>query len=351
MNTPSLSTATPSSAPAADGWRGLPWTALALSSAGIGVLLLFRQWDVAAQDGWLGLVGWPIWLLLACCAGLWLVLSVTLSVSMPQALLDGPSVTAPWRGSVVALAGLALGALFVWVGVSDAAPVYAAFGLFVVIVLAGVRAVLVRINVRHGLFVATHDLLEIGMWAAWAALPWLAWEASGRAFDGRWAGRLAGVNAALVLVALAVAHMPVVLQPRMRLLVLVLALALAVAALARLAPVRSWDFAAPALRLSQPSNVALTETGCNAANIALDRRLCVYDPLARHGTLRNVRIESMSGDEVILLVNPTARPGCLTTQDLRGPGWRRVTLRKQGLLAWGQDMPVPAERACTVASS
>lgn len=329
------------------GLRSAPWSALHFLSWGLAALLLLlyrgsvQALPVDEWSDWLGLA------VLAWGSAWWLVLVCAWAWVMPQGLLDGPSVTSPWRGTVVALAGLALAALLLWVGVWGQATVYAAFGFFVVLVLIGVRATLIKLNLRHGLFIVAHDALEVGMWALWACLPWLLWEATGRAFDAQALKTLAGVPLVLAVVVLALAHVPQVLQARLRMLTLVLGLALGVAWLARPAVFGVWAqgvLGAPAQSL--PVTLALTDAGCNALNTALERRVCWYDPQVRHATVRYVRMVSFKGDEVVLQFHPSLRSQCLEPKDLASTAWRRVALRKQEVISWGQSVRPAQQRGC-----
>ncbi len=326
--------------------RQTPWPAVLLLSLGVAAWLLLMQ--VAAFQylpslelgTWLGLA------LLAWGAGLWLVLLPLWALLMPAQLLDGPSVASPWRGTVVAVAGLLLAALVLWVGVWGQAPIYAAFGVFVVLVLIGVRAAMVKLNLRHGLFILAHDGLEVLMWALWGSLPWLAWSVSGQGVSASTVQALAAVPLVLALGVVALAHVPQVLQPRWRALAWLLVVVLGVAWLSRPAVFGRWAQGMLGLSVQHtPVTLVLTDAGCNAANNALDKRVCWYDPIARQGIVRNARIVSHHGDQLVVQMNHSLRKGCLSEQELQGALWRRMVLKRQELIAWGQDFE-PVSQGC-----
>lgn len=320
---------------------------MAFLSLGVAALLLLLQLGSWRAELALETLSWVGLAMLAGCAAVWLVMLVLWAWLMPQSLLDGPSVTSPWRGTVVALAGLVLGGLLLWVGVWGLDPLYAAFGLFVAVVLIGVRAALVKLNLRHGLFLAAHDGLEVGMWALWACAPWLLWQASGRAFEVQLLKTLAWLPLVFAMVVLALAHVPAVLQARLRALVLVLGLALGVAWLARPGVLGGW--ASGLLGLNRPAlpvTLVLTDSGCNAANLAMDRRVCGYEPNARHATLRHARWVSSSNDGVVVQLHMGPRKGCVSAQEAAALPWQRLTLRKQELIAMSQHVR-PSPQECT----
>ena len=285
--------------------RTLPWPSIVFLSMAIGTLLLILQPDFSLLLPGLSVADWRMWAL-AWGTGLWLVLLSWLAVSMPQALLDGPSVVTPWRGSIVAVIGLTLAVFLVWLALNGMAAVYAAFGLFVVLVLIGVRAALIKLNPRHGFFIAAHDALEVAMWTLWASLPWLVWEWSGRTFDAAWVSGCMWIVLALAVAALLLAHVPTVLQKRMRLLILVLVLGAALAWVVRSGGLIGASERFSGQRMGSPSTLVLTDAGCSAANSALEKRLCWFDPIARQGTLRNARIKAVMGDSVIVEINNSA---------------------------------------------
>ena len=318
--------------------RQTSWPAVLFLSLGIAAWLLLMQ--VAAVQylptlevgTWLGLA------LLAWGAGLWLVLLPLWAVSVPAQLLDGPSVSTPWRGTLLALAGLFLAALVLWVGVWGLAPIYAAFGVFVLVVLIGVRAAMVKFNARHGLFIFGHDALEVLMWVLWGSLPWLVWCAAGQSVQLSTVQVLAWVPLAAALGAVVLAHVPAVLQPRLRMLVWLLVVVLGVAWLSRPAVFGRWANGMLGLSVqNSPVTLVLTDAGCHAANNALDKRVCWYDPIARQGMVRNARIVSHHGDQVVVQMNHSQRKSCLSDADVQGMVWRRMVLKRSELIAWAQD--------------
>ena len=335
-----------STAPWLKNLRQTPCPAVLLLSLGVAAWLLLMQLSAVqfmpAMDvgGWLGL------LLLAWGAGLWLVLLPLWALWMPTQLLDGPSVASPWRGSVLAKAGLLLAALVLWVGVWGLAPIYAAFGVFVLLVLMAVRAGMVRLNLRHGLFIFAHDALEMLMWALWGSLPWLAWRAGGQSVSVQTVQSLAWVPLLSGALVVGLAHVPAVLQPRMRILLCLMAVVLGVAWLSRPAVFGRWANGMLGLSVQNtPVTLVLTDAGCNAANNALDKRVCWYDPIARQGMVRNARIVSHHGEQVVVQMNHALRKNCLTDEQVQATVWKRMVLRRSELIAWAQDFD-PSGSAC-----
>lgn len=318
--------------------RQTPWGTVVLLSLGVAAWLLLMQvasvqylpsLDVGA---WLGLV------VLAWGAALWVVLLPLWALYLPVHLLDGPSVISPWRGTLVAMAGLLLAALVLWVGVWGLAPIYAAFGVFVLWVLMGLRASMVRLNLRHGLFVFAHDTLEVLMWALWGCLPWLTWCASGRTAQPQILQALTWVPLTAGLLALALAHVPAVLAPRLRTLAWMLCMALALAWLSRPAVFGQWANGMLGWSVqNRPVTLVLTEAGCNAANSALDKRVCWYDPFARQGVVRQVRMVSHQGDQVVVQMNHAQHKLYLSDAELQGMPWRRMVLQRSALIAWAHE--------------
>lgn len=326
--------------------RQTPWGAVVLLSLGVAAWLLLIQ--VASVQylpslnvgAWLGLV------VLAWGAALWLVLLPLWALYLPVHLLDGPSLTSPWRGSVVAMAGLLLAALVLWVGVWGLAPVYAAFGVFVLLVLVGVRGGMLRMNLRHGLFIFAHDALEMLMWALWGSLPWLVWIAAGQGVPATTLQTLVWVPSVSALLVVGLAHVPAVLQPRMRLLACLLVVVLGLAWLSRPAVFGRWASGMLGMSVQNASvTLVLTDAGCHAANTALDKRICWYDPVARQGIVRNARIVSHHGDQVVVQMNHSVRKSCLTDAEVQGLVWRRMVLKRSELIAWAQDFD-PASKGC-----
>ena len=326
--------------------RQTPCSAVLLLSLGVAAWLLLMQvaavqfMPVLDVGAWLGLA------LLAWGAALWLVLLPLWALAMPAQLLDGPSVSSPWRGTALALAGLALAALVLWVGVWGLAPIYAALGLVVLLVLMGLRAGMVRLNLRHGLFIFAHDALEVLMWTVWGSLPWLAWRASGQTVSADWLQSVAWVPLVTALGVVALAHVPAVLQTRMRLLACLLVVVLGLAWLSRPTVFGRWANGMLGLSVQHsPVTLVLTDAGCNAANNALDKRVCWYDPIARQGVVRNARIVSQQGEQVVVQMNHSQRKSCLSDADVQSMVWRRMVLKRSELIAWGQDFD-PVSQGC-----
>lgn len=318
--------------------RQTPWLFVLMLSGGVAVWLLLMQVAAVQYMPVLDLGGWLGLALLAWGAALCLVVLVLWGLTMSTQLLDGPSVSTPWRGSVMALAGLGLAALVLWVGLWGLAPIYAAFGVFVLVVLLGLRAGMVRLNVRHGLFIFAHDGLEVLMWALWGSLPWLAWRVSGPGLQAPVWVSVAWVPLAVALAVVVLAHVPAVLQPRLRWLMCLVVVVVGLAWLSRPEVYGRWANGMLGLSVqNSPVTLVLTDAGCNAANNALDKRVCWYDPIARQGTVRHARIVSQQGEQVVVQMNQNHRTDYLSDADVQTLVWRRMVLKRSELIAWGQD--------------
>jgi hypothetical protein len=325
--------------------RATPWAAVLCLSMAVGGLLLLLQMAALHFVPEVEVGTWVGWFLLAWAAGIWLVLWPLWGLALPFLLLDAPSAPTPWRRALVALLGLAAASwvLLVWVG--GLGWIYVFFGLFVLVALIAFRAALVKLDVRHGLFIFTHDVLEVGLWALWGALPGLAWAAAGGEAADVWHWVLWGpIGFAIVVVALA--HAPQVLQPRLRALTLLLCVVLGVAVLSRPQVLARWSQGLLGLSSQTlPVTLVLTEAGCHATNTALGKQVCWYDPIARQGIARNARMVSHHGAQVVVQMNHSLSQSCLSTADIQELKWKRMVLRKEAVIAWGQDMEA-AHRPC-----
>jgi hypothetical protein len=327
--------------------RATPWAVLLWLSLAVGGLLLLRHVWALQFVPEVDIGTWVGWLVLAWSAGVWLVLWLFWGLGLPMLLLDAPSTPTPWRRALVALFGLAAAALVLQVWVLSLDAIYVFFGLFVLVALIAFRAVLVKLDVRHGVFIFTHDVLEVGLWALWGALPALAWTVAGGPADDVMAWRwVLWTPCVLALVVVAVAHAPRVLQPRMRALTLLVSVVLGVAVLSRPAVLERWSQGLWGLSAQTlPVTLVLTEAGCHAANTALGKQVCWYDPIARQGIARNARMVSHHGAQVVVQMNHSLSKSCLTAADIQGVAWKRMVLRKEAVIAWGQDVEGD-HRAC-----
>jgi hypothetical protein len=326
-------------------FKAIPWTALWSLSLAIGGLFLVSYFASIEYLPDLKIEDLTVTIAAVAVVGMFLVVVVGLGLTLPILFLTPDGTLRKQYVSLQATLGVATAfAVFLNAAFDSGNREELWFAILAISALLSIWLAY-RFSVQGRVSESVMAVISVALWAVWALIMPMFYYASIAHQTGDndlmvWL-KLFLFPVVFAFISIVLASLPDSHRGRFRLATAAGAMVLLSLFTSRPAFVPQTAVAVLGLSVDRKSvTLVLTESGCNAANLLLDKKPCAFDAATKLGSLLNVRIVSRIGTQFVIHWQPLALPGINPPAPVSAVSngiWRRAILKKDDVVSWAYD--------------